>query len=239
MTYSAPDDPSASVNGFCRDVAGNQSTTSAFGFKFDKTAPQVTSTPDRAPNANGWYRAAVTVTFDATDATSGKDVCDAPKTYSGPDNGNVSVSGSCSDKAGNSASKSHRAQVRRDGAAGELDSGPGAEHERLVPGADDGDFDATDATSGKDVCDAPKVYSGPDNGNASVSGSCSDKAGNSASKSHALKYDATAPQVTNKVPSRGPDANGWYNHPLTVTYQGADATSGVDVVYPGGVFGAG
>jgi hypothetical protein len=237
VTYSVPDDPSASVSGFCKDVAGNQSVSSPFGFQFDKTAPQVSSTPDRAPNGNGWFRAPVTVTFDATDATSGKDVCDAPKVYSGPDSGNASVSGSCSDKAGNSASKS--LALKYDATAPQVSSSPDR--------APNGNgwyrapvtvtFDATDATSGKDVCDAPKVYSGPDNGNASVSGSCSDKAGNSASKSLALKYDATAPQVTNKVPSRGPDANGWYNHPLTVTFQGADATSGVDSCTQAGYWG--
>ena len=42
-----------------------------------------------------------------------------------------------------------------------------------------------------------------------------------------IKRDATPPTVT-VVPGRAPDANGWYNHALTVGFSGADATSGID-----------
>jgi hypothetical protein len=42
-----------------------------------------------------------------------------------------------------------------------------------------------------------------------------------------LKLDKTPPSVTAAVPDRAPDVNGWYNHPLSVTYQGSDPTSGV------------
>jgi hypothetical protein len=42
-----------------------------------------------------------------------------------------------------------------------------------------------------------------------------------------LKRDATAPTV-GAVPDRPPDANGWFNHPLMVTFTGLDATSGID-----------
>jgi hypothetical protein len=51
-------------------------------------------------------------------------------------------------------------------------------------------------------------------------------AGNVASGSFGLKYDATAPGVT-PAPVRAPDANGWYNHALSVAFSGSDATSGV------------
>jgi hypothetical protein len=49
----------------------------------------------------------------------------------------------------------------------------------------------------------------------------------SAVETFSLGYDATAPQVA-AAPARPPDANGWYNHPLTVGFGGADATSGVE-----------
>jgi len=42
-----------------------------------------------------------------------------------------------------------------------------------------------------------------------------------------IHRDATAPTVT-AVPTRAPDANGWYNHALTIGFSGADATSGID-----------
>jgi hypothetical protein len=42
-----------------------------------------------------------------------------------------------------------------------------------------------------------------------------------------VKRDATAPTVTAGSPNRGPDSNGWYNHPVGINFNGADATSGL------------
>jgi hypothetical protein len=41
-----------------------------------------------------------------------------------------------------------------------------------------------------------------------------------------IKLDKTAPAVSPGA-SRPPDANGWYSHPLTVSFFGTDATSGI------------
>ncbi len=66
----------------------------------DKTAPAVQAVPSRKPDANGWYDKPVSFSFTGTDATSGVASCSSTS-YSGPDNGNASVSGTCKDKAGN------------------------------------------------------------------------------------------------------------------------------------------
>lgn len=50
--------------------------------------------------------------------------------------------------------------------------------------------------------------------------------GDSTSKSVTIKLDKTAPTAA-AVPARQPDANGWYNQPLTVAFSGTDATSGI------------
>jgi hypothetical protein len=42
-----------------------------------------------------------------------------------------------------------------------------------------------------------------------------------------VKRDATPPTVTGASPSRGPDANGWYNRPVGISFGGNDATSGI------------
>jgi hypothetical protein len=68
--------------------------------KIDKTAPAVHAVPSRPPDANGWYNHPVGVLFAGTDATSGLARCSST-TYSGPDNGNASVAGTCTDNAGN------------------------------------------------------------------------------------------------------------------------------------------
>ena len=134
--------------GSCSDQAGNVRNAS-FGLKYDATAPQTTATPARAAGATGWYVAPLSVSFAATDPTSGVANCDAAKTYAGPD--------------------------------------------------------ASAAT---------------------VSGSCRDNAGNGGASSLPLKYDATAPQVT-AAPSRPANGAGWYTAPLSVSYSGGDATSGL------------
>src|SRR5512132_2142369 len=42
-----------------------------------------------------------------------------------------------------------------------------------------------------------------------------------------LKIDKTPPQATGSTRSRSPDLNGWYNHQLTIAFQGNDTTSGI------------
>jgi len=41
-----------------------------------------------------------------------------------------------------------------------------------------------------------------------------------------IRIDKTVP-AARAVPSRPPDANGWYNHPVAVSFAGSDATSGL------------
>jgi hypothetical protein len=227
QTYSGPDDATASVTGSCQDRAGN-TTGRAYGFSYDATGPVVTATPSRAPDSNGWYNHALTVGFSGTDATSGVDSCDPAQTYSGPDDADASVSGSCVDYAGNSTD--HAFVLSYDATAPEVTATPerapdsnGWYNHPLSVG-----FSGTDATSGLDSCVPAQTYSGPDSQNASVSGSCQDHAGNVGSRTFGLSYDATAPQVTGASPSRGPDHGGWYNHTFSISFTGADATSGVE-----------
>src|SRR5712691_8822160 len=51
--------------------------------------------------------------------------------------------------------------------------------------------------------------------------------GASASLSAGIKRDATPPTITGASASRGPDANGWYNHSVGIAFNGSDATSGI------------
>lgn len=86
-------------------------------------------------------------------------------------------------------------------------------------------FAGTDATSGIASCATPS-YGGGDGASVSVSGSCTDVAGNTSGASFGFKYDATPPAVTPSV-DRPPDGHGWYRKPLTVSFAGADVTSGI------------
>jgi hypothetical protein len=42
-----------------------------------------------------------------------------------------------------------------------------------------------------------------------------------------IKIDSTAPTVLSMSPDRSPDSGSWFNHPVTFSFRGADATSGV------------
>src|SRR5919108_489735 len=227
VTYAGPDDPSVALTGTCVDRAGNRSSSSVFTLKYDETDPVATATASRVPNPSGWYTSPLSVSFAATDAMSGLESCDVPKSYSGPDSAGTSVSGACPHRAGNVATPS--VSLRYDATAPQATATPGRaadangwyNHSLAVS------FSGTDATSGIDSCDAAKTYAGPDTTSASVSGSCRDRAGNSTASSLSLRYDATGPQAT-ASPSRQPNANGWYNAPLTVDFAATDGTSGVD-----------
>ena len=216
----------------CSATSDGGETVVSKTFKLDKTAPTVTAAPARAPDANGWYNHALSVSFSGSDPMSGLASCVAPKTYAGPDTASASVGGTCSDNAGNVGAASlglkydaTAPQVTGSSAGRTADSNGWYNHAVAVT------FAGSDATSGVDTCSQP-MYAGPDTAAASVAGSCVDKAGNvSGSGAFTLKYDATGPSVT-ATPARAADANGWYNHQLAVSFNGVDATSGLDSCVP-------
>lgn len=97
-------------------------------------------------------------------------------------------------------------------------------------------FSGDDGASGIASCSGNGTYGGPDGGAITLTGTCSDNAGNSASKSLTIKYDSTPPTVTAAM-SRRPDANGWYNRPVDVAFSGTDAGSGVRECSPKVTYG--
>ncbi len=225
-SYSGPDSASASGSVTCRDVAGNGSTAPSPSFKYDNTAPSITgAAPGRAPDSNGWYNHAVSVGFTAADNLSGVAGCQAV-TYSGPDGASAAVPSSCADVAGNASTGS--ATISYDGSGPSVSGSPdrSPDSNGWYSHAVNVSIGGSDATSGLAGCSGGGTYSGPD-GRGQVTGSCTDKAGNSGSGGVEIPYDSTPPQVTGAAADRPPDANGWYNHGFSFTFQGTDAGSGV------------
>jgi hypothetical protein len=64
-----------------------------------------TATPDRPPDANGWYNHPVLISF-AGSAFSKIASCTAPQTLAGPATPGAAISGSCTDNAGKTATAS-------------------------------------------------------------------------------------------------------------------------------------
>jgi uncharacterized protein YjiK len=97
------------VNGAFRSVDG-QEIGSPGGPTTDHTPPGVTATATPPANANGWNNGPVTVSFPCTDAGTGVDqaassLADVVLTASG------TATGTCVDRAGNSATRTYTAQI--------------------------------------------------------------------------------------------------------------------------------
>jgi hypothetical protein len=218
--YSGPDTQGETISGTCKDRAGNESNPATYKVKYDVTPPSNQGgSASRSPDANGWYNHALAVTFQGSDATSAPTAC-TQTTYSEPDRADATVSGTCRDQAGNE-SVSKTVQFKYDATAPQVTGAtpppdPSGWYTRPVVFG----FRGSDGLSGIDTCPAV-TYDGPDGADASVTGACLDKAGNLGTRSFPLKYDDTGPAVT-PTAGRGPDANGWYNHSLSVSFTGSD-----------------
>ena len=187
----------------CTATSLDMSTTTSVTrtIKLDKTAPAVTPSPSRPPDANGWYNHALAVGFSGTDATSKIASCTSG-TYAGPDNASTAVAGSCTDNAGNVGQASFA--LKFDATAPSVAAIParppdanGWYNHPVAVG-----FSGADGTSGIASCSSA-TYSGPDNASTAVSGSCTDKAGNATGASLPLKYDSTPPKLSKLAATAG------------------------------------
>ena len=92
-----------SASGRCLDAAGNQSAlATAAGINIDTTPPTAVASAGPPPNANGWRKTNVTVSFSGSDALSGGVTCD-PQVVISTEGLNQSASGRCRDAAGNAS----------------------------------------------------------------------------------------------------------------------------------------
>jgi hypothetical protein len=183
-------------NQVCVADDGEARVAVEFRIKLDKTAPVVTGgAPARGADVNGWYNHAVPIAFGGSDLTSGIAACTST-TYGGPDSAAASLAGTCTDNAGNVSSpfpyglKYDETAPAVAGATPERSPNAAGWFNRPVRF----DLAGTDATSG--IADCPAMtYGGADSATATVTGTCRDQAGNSASRTFSLKYDATAPPI--------------------------------------------
>jgi len=208
----------------CDDGDGDPPVT--INVKIDKHGPTLSPTEDRAPDSNGWFNHPVGLLLNPTDALSGVASCDAP-VYSGPDDAGATLSGTCTDNAGNVSdvgSVNFKYDATPPAVTASLDRPP--DHNGWFNHPVGLVLQDTDSLSGPGPCQ-PATYSGPDGASAVASGTCTDMAGNVGVGSVSLPYDASPPAVTGASADRPPDHNGWYNHPVSFTFNGADALSGI------------
>ncbi|EWT05669.1 hypothetical protein N864_03055 [Intrasporangium chromatireducens Q5-1] len=212
----------AAITGTATDGAGNSATDTAT-VRIDKTKPTITAKADREPNAAGWYKDDVTVSYSANDALSG--VSGSPKADVLGEGKNQSASATVTDAAGNSATAGVTG-INVDKTAPVLSAS-------YTSGWHTGDvkvaWSCTDPLSGVATGPADDTVSG-EGDNLSSTASCTDVAGNTATKTvTGIKIDRTAPTTTASVPD-GNDAD-WYGDAVKVTLSSSDNGSGIATTY--------
>ena len=222
------DDPNTGTTRTCT-ASGPGGTTSVTTklLKVDATAPSTSVAPSRAPNGAGWYRAAVMLQWSGSDATSGIASC-SQQTYSGPDTASTSQTGSCTDNAGNSSNASLTLHYDSTPPSTLAHAEPGAECERLAGSAVKVAWNGSDATVRPGARASPKSrYSGPDTAGATLSGSCTDNAGNSSTGS-VHRQDTTRRADDDRRPDARPERGRLVPRAGDDLRERTDSLSGVD-----------
>jgi large repetitive protein len=203
--------------GAATDNAGNVANDPAT-VSIDTTAPSITGSPDRAPNALGWYSNDVTISFSCTDALSGVDTC--PGAIGLGEGPNQTAQGTSTDAAGNVATATVN-NINVDKTVPTLVGSPTTSPDQngFYRGPVTIHWTCTDALSGfaSGACPANFVINGNGTG-LFASAAVSDKAGNTTvASSAAVNIDASAPTTTSDAPA------GWQTADVVVTLNATDA----------------
>jgi hypothetical protein len=211
-----------SATGTCTDKSGNTSTSAPVGdIDVDQTPPTITLKSRTPANANDWNNTGVTVVWECKDDVSGVAAETITKTL-GMDGANQSLTGTCTDGAGNEASATET-NINIDKTA------PGTTFVSRNPEGDGWTnqdvvvtWSCTDALSGAEDASVTKTVS-TEGANQTATGTCTDLAGNTADDTQdGINIDKTAPKI--EYTSRS--VTGWTKEPVTVTWSCTDALSG-------------
>jgi hypothetical protein len=174
------------ISGTAVDKAGH-STTASLTLSIDTGPPTIAGAKDRAANSFGWYNAPVTVTWTCADSLSGVASCSPPSTISTQGTGQ-SVTGAATDVAGNAAFATVSG-INIDTTAPTISATPNDSTWRKGPVTVK--FTCADDRSGVVACPADVVVSA--DGVTPVTGTVSDKAGNTSSVTVTVRIDKTLP----------------------------------------------
>jgi hypothetical protein len=232
-----------SVEGSALDAADNSAHTTVADLDIDETPPTIQGSVP-APNAAGWYRHDVQVTWTCDDLLSGvaAGACPAPSTVTGEGTA-LSATESVADRADNSASATVGGlHIDRTPPVTTLDA--------PAPVTSDGWYGGPVQLSLATAPDLSGVtgtwyavdggpaqpYSGPftysESGTHTLSWWSADAAGNvedssQPGNSQQLRIDDQAPTiVASRLPVHG-NAAGWNNEPIVVHFECADSQSGI------------
>jgi hypothetical protein len=244
--YSDPDSPITSTSGCgaqnsgpgfdadspgvtsqCTVTSGGGTAVRSVTIKRDATPPTASAAAISLPNTNGWYNGNVTVRYSGTDATSGVGPCTSDSVLMTEGANQPSAPGTCVDNAGNVSNSAVATGINIDKTAPAVSASAAP-----LPGASGWNtstltvsFSGLDALSGIDACSPPVLWSTNGSGQ-SVSGGCTDRAGNVGQASvTGINIDSTVPTAAATL-NPAANANGWNNSDVTVSFAGADSLPG-------------
>lgn len=213
---------------FCRARSLPGETTAYAIFKRDTTAPTIFATGATPPNAAGWHRQNVSVTYTCTELTSGvATLCPSSETLS-QEGRNISTTvKTIRDMAGN-VGTSNVVTVNLDKTPPVTSVTPttqpnaaGWYRNNIVV-----NFTCTDALSGMAAPCTPQMIVSTEGSN-NPGEQVYDVAGNLAfTGGTGFSLDKTAPTISASV-STQPNAAGWYNYNSTLYYTCDDSVSGI------------
>ncbi|MGY1737167.1 OmpL47-type beta-barrel domain-containing protein [Geodermatophilus sp. SYSU D00684] len=200
------------VRGDAVDVAGNRNSTDHGPVNIDTTPPTLVGVP-ADPNAAGWYKGDVRVTWVGDDALSGIDLGSRPAastiTGEGRDLGAGPVT--VTDRAGNVSAPASVSGIRIDRTAPVITGGPTTRPNAAGWYKDEVtvDFTCTDNLSGVASCPTSTVIRGDGAGQSVTSDPAADVAGNTSAGRTVggINIDGTAP--TSSADNQCTRTNGW------------------------------
>lgn len=214
------------IAGTVMDNASNSATASVT-VNVDRTPPTIIATATPPPNSSGINTTDVTVTFACGDATSGVAAC-PPLQAVTTQGANQVISGTATDIAGNTATASITLTILKNQAP------PPTITATLLPAPNGGGWNNSPVTvtftcsggSGGIASCSPPVTISTEGANQLVTGTAVDQAGQTATTSVGVSVDLTPPSVT-AIVSPSPNASGWNNSNVVVSFQCKDSVSGV------------
>jgi hypothetical protein len=221
--------PNQSASGTATDAAGNSASTALEGINVDKTAP--TAAPTQSPPATGgWNDGDVSVDWNWTDTGSGIDSANCTTTSTSSGEGEITLTATCQDLAGNEGAESYPIKVDKTPPTASPAQSPAANGAGWNGSDVTVDWNWTDEAGGSGIdsanCTTSSISTGE--GEISLNATCQDLAGNQGAASHTIKVDKTRPTAS-AAASPGPNAVGWNNTDVTVSFSGDDGTgSGID-----------
>jgi hypothetical protein len=217
----------ASPNFNASNCTGQSQSPQNASYVLDNTGPVVTGVVAPVPNAAGWNKDNVSITWSATDAGSGVSTGPTPPTDSQNSNTTgVTKTSTATDRLGNSGTGSVSVKLDKMPPNITGSRNPAANANGWNNSDVTASFICSDGISGIKSCSGPTTFT-TNAANQSVTGSAVDNADNSASTTVSnINIDKVAPTLSG-APTTSPNGAGWYKSNVAIHWTANDALSGL------------